>query len=259
MIDSRWLMDQGAVIVTGGSKRIGREICIHLSSSGFKVLIHHRDSALEAEETAEIIRSRGGAAAVCQADLSSPSSATKLVNSAINNFGKISGIVNNASVFLHDEISSLSSESWDNHMNVNAKVPVLLISEMFKSLKHDERASVVNILDQKLLNPNSDYLSYTASKYVMLGLTDSLSRSLAPQVRINAVSPGHTLASNLQSDEGFARAQSSSPLGFGPSPEDIADAVCYLMNARAVTGQVIYVDSGERFLSRSRDVLFETE
>jgi NAD(P)-dependent dehydrogenase (short-subunit alcohol dehydrogenase family) len=78
-------------------------------------------------------------------------------------------------------------------------------------------------------------------------------------VRINAVAPGHTLVSDLQSEQGFTKAQLSSPLGFGPSPEDVAEAVCYLMNARAVTGQVIYVDSGERFLSRSRDVVFETE
>jgi len=82
---------------------------------------------------------------------------------------------------------------------------------------------------------------------------------LAPKIRVNAVSPGHTLASNSQTNEGFQRAQSTSPLGYGPGPEDIADAVCYLMGANSVTGQVIYVDSGERFLSRTRDVVFETE
>ena len=124
-------------------------------------------------------------------------------------------------------------------MVVNAKVPILLISEMFKSLKKGSNGSVVNILDQKLSNPNPDYLSYTASKYVMLGMTDSLARGLAPNVRINAVAPGHTLVSDLQSEQGFTKAQLSSPLGFGPSPGDVAEAVCYLMNARAVTGQVI--------------------
>ena len=130
---------------------------------------------------------------------------------------------------------------------------------MYENLQKDDTGSVVNILDQKLYNPNPDHLSYTASKYTMLGLTDTLARSLAPKVRVNAVSPGHTLASDSQTNEGFERAQSSSPLGYGPNPGDIADAVCYLMRAQAVTGQVIYVDSGERFLSRSRDVVFETE
>ena len=144
-------------------------------------------------------------------------------------------------------------------MQINAKVPLMMIKQMNDSLDGNRRGSVVNILDQKLYNPNPDHLSYTASKYTMLGLTDTLARGLAPKVRVNAVSPGHTLASDSQTSEGFDLAQSSSPLGYGPSPGDIADAVCYLMVAKAVTGQVIYVDSGERFLSRTRDVVFETE
>ena len=252
-------MNHGVVLVTGGSKRIGREICIRLSRNGYNVIIHYRNSSKEAEETARIINSDGGNAIVCQADLSEISSARNLISKAIEEFGYIDAIVNNASVFLHDDISTVSSNSWDKHMQINAKVPLMLIKEMYGSLDEARQGNVVNILDQKLHNPNPDYLSYTTSKYAMLGLTDTLARSLAPKVRVNAVSPGHTLASDLQTNEGFQRAQSSSPLGYGPDPEDIADAVCYLMGAKSVTGQVIYVDSGERFLSRTRDVVFETE
>ena len=252
-------MNHGVVLVTGGSKRIGREICIRLSRNGYNVIIHYRNSSKEAEETARIINSDGGNAIVCQADLSEISSAKNLISKAIEEFGYIDAIVNNASVFLHDDISTVSSNSWDKHMQINAKVPLMLIKEMYGSLDEGRQGNVVNILDQKLHNPNPDYLSYTTSKYAMLGLTDTLARSLAPKVRVNAVSPGHTLASDLQTNEGFQRAQSSSPLGYGPDPEDIADAVCYLMGAKSVTGQVIYVDSGERFLSRTRDVVFETE
>jgi len=252
-------MNHGVVLVTGGSKRIGREICIRLSRNGYNVIIHYRNSSKEAEETARVINSDGGNAIVCQADLSEISSAKNLISKAIEEFGYIDAIVNNASVFLHDDISTVSSNSWDKHMQINAKVPLMLIKEMYGSLDEGRQGNVVNILDQKLHNPNPDYLSYTTSKYAMLGLTDTLARSLAPKVRVNAVSPGHTLASDLQTNEGFQRAQSSSPLGYGPDPEDIADAVCYLMGAKSVTGQVIYVDSGERFLSRTRDVVFETE
>ena len=115
------------------------------------------------------------------------------------------------------------------------------------------------MLDQKIAEPNPDHLSYTASRYAMLGLTDALARGLAPQIRVNAVAPGHTLPSDYQSEAGFARAQAESPLGYGPGSEDVADAVCYLMGARSVTGQILFVDAGERFLSRARDVLFETE
>ena len=252
-------MEQGVVIVTGGSKRIGREICLSLSRNGFKVVIHYRNSSKEAEETAKMINSGGGSAVICQADLSDVSSAKKLVSKAVEEFGYINAIVNNASVFIHDDISTITSELWDEHMQINAKVPLMLIKEMYDTLDENSKGNVVNILDQKLYNPNPDHLSYTASKYTLLGLTDTLARSLAPKVRVNAVSPGHTLASDSQTSEGFQRAQSSSPLGYGPGPEDIANAVCYLMNAKSVTGQIIYVDSGERFLSRSRDVVFETE
>ena len=252
-------MDQGVVLVTGGSKRIGREICIRLSDLGYKVIIHHRSSSEDADETARMIISNGGSATVLQADLSDISSARELISHSVKEFGYLDAIVNNASVFIHDDISTITSDSWDKHMQINAKVPLMMIKQMNDSLDGNRRGSVVNILDQKLYNPNPDHLSYTASKYTMLGLTDTLARGLAPKVRVNAVSPGHTLASDSQTSEGFDLAQSSSPLGYGPSPGDIADAVCYLMVAKAVTGQVIYVDSGERFLSRTRDVVFETE
>lgn len=247
------------MLVTGGSKRIGREICLRLSREGYKVIIHYRNSLKEAEETANMILSEGGNAIVLQADLSDVSSAKVLISKSVEKFGYVNAIVNNASVFIHDDISTFTSDSWDMHMQANAKVPLMLIKEMYESLDSGKVGNVVNILDQKLYNPNPDYLSYTASKYTLMGLTDTLARSLAPKIRVNAVSPGHTLASDLQTDEGFQRAQNSSPLGYGPCAEDIADAVCYLMSAKSVTGQIIYVDSGERFLSRKRDVVFETE
>ena len=118
---------------------------------------------------------------------------------------------------------------------------------------------MVNILDQKISQPNPDYLSYTASRFAMAGLTETLARGLAPSIRVNAVAPGHTLPSPEQTIQGFEKAQSQSPLQSGPSASDIAEAVVYLMSAKSVTGQIIYADSGERFLSRSRDVVFKTE
>ena len=185
-------MGQGVVLVTGGSKRIGREICLRLSDSGYKVIIHYRSSSEDAEQTARMIISNGGSATICQADLSDLSSAKELISHAIKEFGYLNAIVNNASVFIHDDISTIVSESWDKHMQINAKVPLMLIKEMNDSLGENRRGSVVNILDQKLYYPNPDHLSYTASKYTMLGLTDTLARGLAPKVRVNAVSPGHT-------------------------------------------------------------------
>ena len=252
-------MDAAVILVTGGAVRIGREICLRLSECGFTVAIHYNSSENEASDLVEAIISRGGNAASFQGDLFDESMPAKLFGEISRELGPVSGIVNNASLFNFDDISDISKESWDRHMQVNALAPTLLISELFRTLPAGTIGSVVNILDQKISQPNPDYLSYTASRFAMAGLTETLARGLAPSVRINAVAPGHTLPSPEQTIEGFQKAQSQTPLQSGPSAADIADAVAYLISAKSVTGQIIYADSGERFLSRSRDVVFETE
>ena len=252
-------MDAAVILVTGGAVRIGREICLRLSECGFTVAIHYNSSENEASDLVEAINSRGGTAASFQGDLFDESMPAKLFGEISRELGPVSGIVNNASLFNFDDISDISKESWDRHMQVNALAPTLLISELFRTLPTGIIGSVVNILDQKISQPNPDYLSYTASRFAMAGLTETLARGLAPSVRVNAVAPGHTLPSPEQTIEGFQKAQSQTPLQSGPSAADIADAVVYLMSAKSVTGQIIYADSGERFLSRSRDVVFETE
>ena len=251
-------MQRGIVLVTGGAKRIGRAICLGLSEQGYSIAVHYRGSKEEAEKVVTTIEASGGTAFTVHADLLDAESASTLVSRTSEN-GPLCGIVNNASLFIHDDIHSIDSEGWDAHMDVNARSPMLLIRSLNEILEEGQFACVVNVLDQKIAEPNPDHLSYTASRYAMLGLTDALARGLAPSIRVNAVAPGHTLPSENQTEAGFNRAQSESPLGFGPRPKDIADAVCYLMGARAVTGQILFVDSGERFLSRARDVLFETE
>ena len=252
-------MARSAALVTAGAKRIGRAICLHLSEKGYSVAIHHNSSKRDAETLVEEIRAAGGSACAIAADLTKPDEVASLMISAADSLGPITGLVNNASRFEHDDISTIDIKSWDSHMDVNARAPMLLIRALLEQLPNDAQASVINILDQKISEPNPDHLSYTASRYALLGLTDALARGLAPAVRVNAVAPGHTLPSDDQSADGFEQAQARSPLGYGPAPADIADAVGFLMGARAVTGQVLFVDSGERFLARSRDVLFETE
>lgn len=256
-------MARSAALVTGGARRIGAAICLHLAEKGHSVAVHHNSSTEAAEALAERIRAMGGEACAVKADLANPDEVAELVSRAAAEIGPISHVVNNASRFEFDNIESVDSDSWGSHMDVNARAPMLLTRALLEQLPDSAgggaSGSVVNILDQKIADPNPDHLSYTASRYALLGLTDALARGLAPQLRINAVAPGHTLASPDQTAEGFERAQQESPLGFGPSPADIADAVGYLIGARAVTGQVLFVDSGERFLARSRDVLFETE
>ena len=252
-------MIRGTVLVTGGARRIGKAISLRLSSEGYSIAIHYNKSSKDAFDLVKLIQSNGGKADAFEADLNDSEAVSELIPRINSTMEQVTGIVNNASLFSFDDIFSISDDSWNNHMNINAKSPILLIKELYNLSDSKTQASVVNILDQKIVNPNPDYLSYTASKFTLLGLTDTLARGLAPNIRVNAVAPGHTLSSPEQSNSGFSKSQSETPLGIGPSPEDIADSVSYLMQAKSVTGQIIFVDSGERFLSRKRDVFFETE
>ena len=176
------LMDRGAVLVTGGARRIGRAISLRLAAEGYSVAVHYRSSEDDAAEVVRQIHSGGGSAVAVQADLSDAGAAASLVSRA-SSLGPLCGLVNNASLFAHDDIDSIDSEGWDAHMDVNAKSPMLLIRSLNQHIDDNGRACVVNVLDQKIAEPNPDHLSYTASRYAMLGLTDALARGLAPRIR----------------------------------------------------------------------------
>ena len=252
-------MASSAALVTGGAKRIGAAICLHLAEKGYSVAVHHNSSSKAAEDLVEAIKGLGVNACTVKGDLSNPEEFTQIISEASSQIGPILHLVNNASKFVHDDLDNFDDESWNAHMDINTKAPLMLTRELLQNLPANEVGSVVNILDQKIASPNPDHISYTASRFALLGITEALARGLAPKLRINAVAPGHTLASPDQSEEGFNQAQSESPLGYGPSPEDIAQAVIFLIEGKSITGQVIFVDAGERFLSRNRDVVFETE
>ena len=160
---------------------------------------------------------------------------------------------------LLSELKKSEKNKWDLNMSVNGKSQLILINSLMNQLSENNEGSIVNISDQKIASPNPDYLSYTASRFAMMGMTNALALGLAPRARINSVAPGHTLASPDQTDSGLIKAQKQSPLGRGPTPDEIAESVTFLMNNKSITGQTIFVDCGERLLSRKRDIVFETE
>ena len=244
-----------AALVTGGSKRIGAAICRALAAEGTAVAIHCNRSVDEAVSLAAELEAAGSQAAVVEADLSDPSQVTSLVERAAADIGPLDLLVNNASLFEYDDLASLDPERYLRHQAINALAP-LLLSREFASQAPESGAAVVNILDQKLSNPNPDYLSYTARKQALGGLTSALAQQLAPNVRVNGVAPGLTLPSAHASAEAFAEVHGSNPLARGVRPEDIAEAVIYLARAAAITGVVLHVDGGEHLAPRSDDVLY---
>ena len=242
-------------MVTGGSKRIGREICLRLSEEGFSIAIHYRSSEMEANQLVEQIESNGGKACSLYCDLSDSDSVKGLIHEATDSLGTVVGLVNNASLFSFDRIESLSEELWTEHMIVNAFSPLVLIGELSKSSEGD--SWVVNILDFKVESPNADYLSYTGSRFAMYGLTSALAIDMAPKIRVNSVAPGHVLTSDILDEDSLKAVQQQSPLGFGPTEKDVSDAVVFFANTPSITGQTIFVDSGERFRQVGKDPAFD--
>jgi NAD(P)-dependent dehydrogenase (short-subunit alcohol dehydrogenase family) len=245
------------VLVTGAGQRLGRAVALHLGAHGWNVAAHHNSSAATAETAAAEIRTGGGVAVTIGADLSYPAAAAAIVARAAAAAGApLTALVNCAAIFEHDLADTFTSEGFDRHMHVNALAPALLAQAFAAALPDDAHGAIVNFLDFKLVQPYPDHFTYTLSKYALAGATELLARALAPRVRVNAVAPGYALPSPGQADADFERLHAATPLAYGATPDDIAGAVRYLLEAPAVTGQTIYVDAGLRFWSRDRDLAF---
>ncbi|NMV38857.1 SDR family oxidoreductase [Ralstonia insidiosa] len=249
-------------LVTGAGRRVGRVIALALARHGWDVAVHCHRSRAEADAVAAEIIAMGRRAAVLQADLSDEAAASRLVGDCIAALGTPTCLVNNASLFQYDVATSFSYASLDTHMRTNVAAPLLLSRELHRALTAgdaEHRGVVINLLDQKLDNLNPDFLSYTLSKAALSTATMQLAQALAPALRVVGVAPGITMVSGDQSQGGFARAHQMTPLGQSSTPEDIAEAVCYLATARAVTGTTLFVDGGQHLMPLARDVMFLTE
>lgn len=244
-------------LITGAAQRLGRAVALDLARNGWGVVIHYRHSAAEAQAVADEARRNGGAAAIVGADLDDAAERHALVSRATQAAGgPLNALVNTAAMFAHDTIDTLSEELLQRHIALNAFTPSLLAREFAEALPDGQRGAVVNFLDFKLASPYPDHFSYTLSKYALAGATELLARALAPRVRVNAVAPGYVLPAPGQAEEDWKRLLADTPLEIGPTPENVAHAVRFLIENDVVTGQTIYVDAGRRFRSYDRDISF---
>jgi NAD(P)-dependent dehydrogenase (short-subunit alcohol dehydrogenase family) len=235
-------------LVTGAAKRLGRAIALDLARHGWNVAIHHNNSEREARATCEDARSVGVKAMVVKADLANEDAAATVVESAARELGPINALVNSASVFENDQWYSADRASWDRHMNVNLRAPLVLAQQFARQLPRDGHGAVINLLDQRLFKPTPEFLSYGVSRAGLHWLTTTLAQALAPRIRVNAVAPGPTLKAAKQTQDHFDRERHSTILGNGSEPQDICDAVRYLLEAKAVTSQTIVVDGGQHLI-----------
>jgi NAD(P)-dependent dehydrogenase (short-subunit alcohol dehydrogenase family) len=245
------------VLVTGGARRIGAGIVRHLAACGWDVAIHHHHAPEDAETLAAELRVAGTRACVVTGELAEAATAPALVAAARDGLGgPLQALVNNASQFAFDQLPLADFALLDRHMRVNLGAPVALASALAGQADLDDGA-VVNLLDQKVANPNPDFFTYSCSKAALEAATRMMAQALAPRVRVNAVSPGLTLPSLDQSETEFARHSRQNLLGRRVALDDIAATVAHLLTCRSITGQNIFVDCGQRFLPRDGDVMFE--
>jgi NAD(P)-dependent dehydrogenase (short-subunit alcohol dehydrogenase family) len=243
------------VLITGSAKRLGRAIALHLGSIGWSVAVHYNASQGDAEETVAALHEKGVHAAALNADLSREDDTQRLVARANKAVGPLTALVNNASVFESDTLATMTRESWEKHMETNLRAPIVLAQNFAEQLPEGAEGAIVNLLDQRLLKPTPQFLSYGVSKAGLHWLTVTLAQALAPRIRVNAVAPGPTLRNARQSEAYFKKQQAATILGRGATPEDVAAAAHYLIEARAVTGQMIAVDGGQHLAWRTVDVM----
>jgi len=250
-------LSRPVALVTGSARRIGREIVLHLAAHGHDVAVHCRRSQDDAEATAADARSAGAAAAVFAADLGDEADCATLVAAVLTRFGRLDAVVNNASLFEYDTPQTFSPAAMERHWRANTAPAVLLAAALHRHLEARGAAGcVVNLLDQKLANPNPDYFSYTLSKAALEAATVMLAQAYAPRLRVCAVAPGVTLVSGPMSEGEFAAAHALTPLARSSTPADIAAAVRFLIESPAVTGTTLLVDGGQHLQRQPRDVLF---
>jgi len=245
------------VLVTGSAKRLGRAIAIDLATHGHDIAVHYRGSPVEAQAVVEEIQRLGARGHAFAADLADEAATTALLPAVIQHFGRVDAVVNNASLFEFDDVASFSLACMERHWRANTAPAVLLARGLHAHLETAQRRGcVVNLLDQKLWNPNPDYFSYTLSKAALEAATTLLAQALAPSLRVCGVAPGVTLASGPMDEAAFQAAHRLTPLQRSSTPEDIAHAVRFLIESPAITGTTLLVDGGQHLSAQPRDVMF---
>lgn len=239
-------------LVTGAADRIGAAIVRRLAETGASVVIHYRTSGASAEKLAGQITAKGGRAAVIQADLAYRPDRRGLIDAASALFGPLTVLINNASLFEPDCIEDIEEELWDKHFAVHVEAPAFLARDFVRQLPKSAEGNIVNIIDERVLHLSPAYFSYTLSKAALWDATRTMAQSLAPHIRVNAIGPGPTLRHDGQSAEAFNQAVAALPLQRGATPEEIADAVQFLISTPSITGQMLALDGGRHLAYGNR-------
>ena len=229
-------------LVTGGGVRVGRAIALALAGEGMHVAVHYNSSALDATETVRLAGDRGAPAQAFHADLTSAAAPARLIDDVVARFGALHALINSAAVMMRTPIDDATVDAWDSMMALNLRAPFFLARAAARHMR--DGGAIVNIADLAAFESWPDYIPHGISKAGIVHMTRGLARVLAPRVRVNAVAPGAVLLPDEWGAEAAQRLARTTPLGRIGSPEDVAQAVLYLLRADYVTGETLVVDGG---------------
>ena len=244
------MASRGAALITGGARRIGRALVAAAAEAGYDVAIHVRTVDDDAEAAASDVRAHGRKGQIVACDLRRESAVVALVGEAEAELGPVTLLVNCASVFERDAFADMNRATWDAHMETNLRAPLVLAQAFARRLPADRDGLIVNILDQRVWRPTPEFFSYSLSKAALWAATQMLAQDLAPRIRVNGIGPGPTLPSIHQDPAAFEAEAASTLLRRPVDPAQVARALGYLIEATAVTGQMIAVDSGQHLAWR---------
>ena len=247
-------METKKIIITGGATRIGRSIALELANYDTQIVIHYSKSFSAAKKLKIELENLGSIVHLVKADLNNFKQTQRIISFAHKKMKGINCLVNNASIFENDNLFNFSDKSFIKHINVNLKAPAILIRDFSKKFKGKD-GNIVNIIDQRVEKLTPFFFSYTLSKSSLATLTKTAAMKLAPNIRVNAVSPGPTLKNKRQSKKHFKKQWKSTILKKKVDTKNVSAAVKFLINNNNRTGQIINVDSGQRLAWQTPDII----
>ena len=241
-------MDGKVALITGSAKRIGREVALELGRRGARVAIHSRSAKREAEEVLKLIRESGGDGAAFSAELTDMVAVEEMFRDLQSTFGGLDILINSASIFSPSTAGEATPDEWDAQMNTNAKAPFLVAQQAARLMLRRGQGKIVNIADVAGEVIWTGHFTYSVSKAALIAVNRGLAKAYAPQIQVNAIAPGPVLFPDSYTDEQKKTAIERTLLKRAGSPQDIVNAVVFLIENDYITGELIHVDGGRHVL-----------
>ena len=247
-------MTSKKIIITGGATRIGAAIAKSLADYETTITIHYNKSKGNALKLKKELENLGSEVYLLKADLNNLKQTQALLKLAYKEMKGLNCLINNASLFENDSLHNFTDKSFSKHLNINLKAPAILTQNFKKLLKNSE-GNIINIIDQRVEKLTPYFFSYTLSKSSLVTLTKTAAMKLAPNIRVNGISPGPTLKNSRQSDTHFKKQWKSILLKKKVKLENICEGVKFLIKNDNITGEIINIDSGQRLAWNTPDII----